>query len=225
MRTIVCFGDSVTQGTPYVQLHDTFPEVLARRLAMRVGGEVRCINSGAGGENTAEGLARIQADVLDQRPEVVVVEFGLNDIRYEPEKHVPAAEFAANLSEIHGIIVATGAAVVFTTPNQVILPYHGYSKLDLPFYEPWGDVTGLLAEYAGVVREVAAEVGAHLCDVYRALEDKALEAEFAGACADWQDLRCLAPYISSADGVHPTAAGQALIAAELYKVLVRAGLV
>ena len=82
MKTIVCFGDSVTQGTPSVDIDDTFPAVLQRRLNRRArrSDEVRCINSGVGGENTAEGLARIQATVLDHGPTVVVVEFGLHDL-------------------------------------------------------------------------------------------------------------------------------------------------
>ncbi|MEI6503750.1 MAG: hypothetical protein WCP21_22295, partial [Armatimonadota bacterium] len=49
---------------------------------------------------------------------------------------------------------------------------------------------------------------------------EAVRAEFIGETFDYGDLSILSRYISSRDGVHPTAAGQALIAAELYRVIV-----
>lgn len=224
MRTIVCFGDSVTLGTPYVHRDDTFVRVLERRLNSRAHRPeaVKCVNSGVGGENTAEGLARIGPAVLDHSPDLVVVEFGLNDLRYEPEKSIPPDQFAANLRRIHGAVVKAGAQVVFTTPNPIINAYHVYSRAT-DYYDRWGGCNGAVAEYAQIVREVAAEVGAQLCDVYQAFVDRAIEMEFAGACLDWRDLTCLAAYLRTDDGVHPTAAGHALIAAELYKLLVLLG--
>jgi lysophospholipase L1-like esterase len=44
-------------------------------------------------------------------------------------------------------------------------------------------------------------------------------AEFAGATNDADDLTCIADLISRYDGVHPTIAGQALIALELYRII------
>ena len=226
MKTIVCFGDSVTQGVPHVHVQDTFPMVLERRLNMRAARSdyVRCINSGVGGENTAEGLARLKAAVLDHAPALVVVEFGLNDIRYEPEKTIPPEAFAANLWTMSAEITAAGATVIFTTPNPIINAFHGYSK-DTDYYDRWGGCNGAVEEYAGIVRRVAGGLDASVCDVYQAFLDRAVEMEFEGCCADHRDLVCLAPYISSGDGVHPTAMGQALIAAELYKLIVKHALI
>lgn len=221
MKTIVCFGDSITEGTPHVAEQDTFCRLLERRLNMRVAcpERVTCINSGVGGENTAEGLARIDKTVLDHRPHLVVVEFGLNDIRYEPEKTIGPEQFADNLREIHRRITAAGARVIFTTPNPIINACHGYSK-DTDYYDRWGGCNGAVIEYADIVRTVAADLGAPLCDVYAAFEAQAVEIEFHGGCADYRDLTCLTPYISAADGVHPTAPGQELIAAALYRMIV-----
>jgi len=221
MTTIVCFGDSVTQGVPHVHVTDTFPKLLERRLSQRADRSHRvvCLNAGVGGENTTEGLARLQGDVLDHAPGLVVVEFGLNDIRYEPDKTVAPEQFAANLRVINDKLVAEGATVVFTTPNPIINAYHTYSK-QTDYYDRWGGCNGAVVEYAEIVRNVAAEVGALLCDVYGAFIAKAVEIEYRGGCADHSDLTCLAPYISTTDGVHPTALGQDLIASDLYKVIV-----
>lgn len=225
MKKIVCFGDSVTQGVPHCHLGDTFVKVLERRLSQRRNQQERvlCINSGVGGENTAEGLARIQPAVLDHSPDLVVVEFGLNDIRYEPEKRILPDAFCANLRRIHDQIREAGARVVFTTPNPIINAYHLYS-MGTDFYDPWGGCNGAVEEYAGLVRQVAAELGAPLCDVYQAFINRAIDFEFESACPDHTDLRCLGGYISMADGVHPTAPGQELIALELYRVIVVGGL-
>lgn len=225
MKTIVCFGNSITEGTPHVAQEDTFCRLLERRLNMRAACRERvvCINSGVGGENTAEGLARIDDTVLNHAPHLVVVEFGLNDIRYEPEKTIGPAEFADNLRTIHQHIAGAGAGVVFTTPNPIINACHPYSQ-GTDYYDRWGGCNGAVVEYAGIVREMAAELQAPLCDVYAAFERKAVELEFQGACGDYRDLTCLTGYINQEDGVHPTACGQELIAAGLYHTIVRGGM-
>jgi len=224
-KHIVCFGDSVTQGVPHVAPADTFPAVLERRLNAFHGPQVQfcATNAGVGGENTAEGLARIQRDVLDHSPDLVLIEFGLNDIRYEPAKRISEDQFADNLREMHRLLVERGAAVIFMTPTPIVGAYHVYSK-GTDYYNQWGDCNGLNAIYAEVIRQVARELEAPLCDIYEAFVQEAVRAEFRGETFDYRDLSVLSRYISSRDGVHPTAAGQELIAAELYAVIVRQSL-
>ncbi|MFP4249615.1 MAG: arylesterase, partial [Armatimonadota bacterium] len=60
--TVVCYGTSITRGVPHVSEEDTYPAVLQRRLNRKLKHEqtqVSVVNSGVPGENTAEGLARI----------------------------------------------------------------------------------------------------------------------------------------------------------------------
>ena len=102
-ETIVCFGTSITFGTPYVSREDAWPAILERRLNQRFGAagvQVTCINSGVPGHNTAEGLERIQSDVLSHDPDVVIIEFSCNDVRWEPEKRVELEQFRENLLEM-----------------------------------------------------------------------------------------------------------------------------
>lgn len=223
---IVCFGDSVTQAVPYCAPEDTFVAVLERRLNFRVQPDVAvtCYNAGVGGENTAEGLARMDSDVLAREPHLVTVEFGLNDIRYEPEKSLSEEQFAANLLTMHERLTAAGGQVIFMTPNPIVNVFHNYSK-NTDFYQRWGGCNELCAIYAEVVREVARELSAPLCDIYAAFVRKAVEAEFFGETLSWSDLSVLSRFICAGDGVHPTAAGQELIACELYTLIVMQGLV
>ena len=72
MRTIVCFGNSITHGFG-VETEQSFPAIVGRILAVRV------INAGLDGDTTEGGLARVDSDVLRHKPDVVTVEFGAND--------------------------------------------------------------------------------------------------------------------------------------------------
>src|SRR5580765_4965661 len=80
---IVAFGDSVTQGmyiNPSSLGKHTYHEVFRARLQSRqLDRTFSMINAGVAGETTTHGLARIRPDVLDHRPHLVIVCFGLND--------------------------------------------------------------------------------------------------------------------------------------------------
>jgi lysophospholipase L1-like esterase len=69
---IVCFGDSLTAGYG-AEASQSYPSLLRRRVTVPV------FNAGISGENTADALLRIQRDVLDRDPGLVIVEFGAND--------------------------------------------------------------------------------------------------------------------------------------------------
>lgn len=73
---IACFGDSLTEGYG-LAVDEALPPVLEEMLR-RDGFETDCLNFGVSGETAADGLTRIQ-EVLDARPDMVIVEFGAND--------------------------------------------------------------------------------------------------------------------------------------------------
>jgi len=75
-RIIVAFGDSLTAGLR-VDPNETYPAVLARRIK-DAGYPYRMINAGVSGETTAGGLRRVPV-ILENRPEIVILELGAND--------------------------------------------------------------------------------------------------------------------------------------------------
>ncbi len=219
--TIVCYGTSITRGYPYVPEGDTYPAVLERRLNRRLrldGAAVDVVNSGVPGENTEEGLARIASDVLGHKPNLVIVEFACNDVRYEPEKRVGLEEFGENLHEMIDKIWDVCTEIIVCTPTPIVDAFHVYSQ-EVDFYEPWGGCNNALLEYDEVVREVGDAEDLVLCDLQRSFMEHAVRAEFDGEIDDADDLRCLGDLISRYDGVHPTIEGQKLIAAEIYAVV------
>ena len=219
--TIVCYGTSITRGFPYVPEGDTYPALLGRRLNRKLKQEqteATIINSGVPGENTLEGLARIEEDVLAHNPALTTIEFACNDVRYEPEKRVELDDFRSNLQEMIDRIQHICTDIIVCTPTPIVDEFHVYSQ-EVDFYEPWGGCNNALLEYDEVIREVVAGNEVVMCDLQQAFMDAAVDVEFEGATDDASDLTCIAHLISRYDGVHPTIEGQSLIALQLYHII------
>jgi acyl-CoA thioesterase-1 len=73
---VAFLGDSLSAGL-HLAKDEAFPAVLQRRLAKQ-GLPFRLVNAGVSGSTTAAGLARVDW-ILDQEPDVVVVQLGAND--------------------------------------------------------------------------------------------------------------------------------------------------
>jgi acyl-CoA thioesterase-1 len=80
---IVCHGHSVPAGyfvTPVVDPFNAYPHLLYRGLKERFPWAViNVIVTAIGGENSESGAARFDHDVLAHRPDVVTIDYGLND--------------------------------------------------------------------------------------------------------------------------------------------------
>jgi lysophospholipase L1-like esterase len=177
---IVCFGDSITkQG---------YPELVGKALG------VETINAGVGGNTTANGLKRIQKDVLDHKPTVVIVFFGTNDSRPSDEPvHVPVEKYQANLEQIVDLCQKAGAKVVVCTPPPIDAePYFKRHKREK--IEAAGGLEKVLGQYrAAAVRAAEAK--------------KAIVVDLNQLFAKEKQAEWLSP-----DGVHPTAKGKEMIA-------------
>jgi lysophospholipase L1-like esterase len=71
MKTLVCFGDSITEGAIGASYVD--------RLRERLPG-VRVINAGINGDTIVHLLRRAERDVIGHQPDVVTIMVGLNDL-------------------------------------------------------------------------------------------------------------------------------------------------
>ena len=96
-ETIICFGDSLTEGVGAGEGED-YPSVLSRELVLPI------INAGARGDTTALALQRIET-VLSQNPRLVIIFLGGNDFL----RQVPREETRKNLEAIVRRIQGSGA--------------------------------------------------------------------------------------------------------------------
>ncbi|MDR2135242.1 MAG: SGNH/GDSL hydrolase family protein [Treponema sp.] len=80
---IVCHGHSVPAGyfaTPYVNTLEAYPAQLLRFITERFPfAVVNVIVTAIGGESSPAGAERFERDVLCHRPDLVTVDYGLND--------------------------------------------------------------------------------------------------------------------------------------------------
>jgi acyl-CoA thioesterase-1 len=98
--TIVCFGDSITRGHG-VEQDQSYPAILGKMLHMSV------INAGIDGDTSTEGLKRVESDVVERGPFLVVIEFGGNDFMQK----ILLDETLANVRRMIDMAQARGAMV------------------------------------------------------------------------------------------------------------------
>jgi len=98
---IICFGDSLTYGTGASDGKD-YPSQLSQMISAPV------INAGVPGDTTARALQRLEPDVLEYSPDIVLITLGGNDLKNGIAKDV-AFE---NLRVIVEAIQEQGAHVI-----------------------------------------------------------------------------------------------------------------
>lgn len=175
---IVCFGDSITKRG--------YPAELAKRLHVEV------LNAGVGGNTTVGALRRLQADVLDKKPDIVVIFFGTNDSRLDaPKVHVPVDRYVANLRQIITRCSALPARVVLCTLPPINPTPYFQRHAPAPF-EAVGGLAKVLETYRTAVHTLGRELNLPVVDLHALLAKE--------------------PTWLSPDGVHPTDAGNAIIA-------------
>jgi lysophospholipase L1-like esterase len=169
MKTLVCFGDSITQGT----IGDAYVRHIAAELP-----HVHVINAGIDGDTTFNLLQRLDTDVLRHHPDVVMIMVGLNDFGtaygerlsrayYRRVKNVPIAiDIPAFETLYDGVIrrlVQAGVVTVLCTPTTLG---------ELP------DTAGqyILDGYVRVIKTLSERYGLTLVDV-RAAFVEAMRAD------------------------------------------------
>lgn len=79
--TVVAIGSSSTRGVGASSWAATYPEVMQRELQRLVPGlSVEIVNKGINGETIPGQLARLDADALQTRPDLVIWQLGGNDV-------------------------------------------------------------------------------------------------------------------------------------------------
>ena len=148
----VITGDSITHGAAHTRGSRSYPEHFAERVRWEMG-RVRdvVINTGISGDRADGILADLDWRVLQFRPNVVSLMFGMNDcVGGKPNREI----FRTKLTEVTRRVQEAGAIPVLNTPNTVVLANSA----------PRSDE---LEAYAQIVREIAAERQAILVDHYK----------------------------------------------------------
>jgi len=148
---LVAFGDSISAGgdasRPDLIFWQRWAEDLRRH---HPGARITAVNGATGGDSTVQALQRLQAKVLDEKPDLVLVGFGMND---HNRGGVPLAAFEGNLAElIARIRSATSAEVVLFSA--------------FPPNPQWKFGSHRMAEYARATERAAQAAGCAYADVF-----------------------------------------------------------
>jgi lysophospholipase L1-like esterase len=142
-RLYVAFGDSITDG---YGVSRGFVSFLGESIAKSHPGlSLSITNSGLSGDNTSDALYRLQRDVLDHHPDLVTINFGVNDAF----SYVSVEKFGSNLETMVKMIREGGCSRVVLVSSEVI-PEPDAEKQVLPYWEK--------------MRQVAADTGSVYAD-------------------------------------------------------------
>lgn len=100
-ENIIFFGNSITEGMGASKGND-FPNIISKKLGISV------INAGISGNTTQDALCRIDSDVIEKDPLLVILEFGANDFF----RNIPLNETINNIDKIVYEIQKSGAMVI-----------------------------------------------------------------------------------------------------------------
>lgn len=204
-QQLLAFGDSTTAPRGALRVYS----LILQEHFQKTGQPVRVTNAGVPGNHTVAARKRFQKDVLDRKPVVVIIQFGINDSAVDVWKTPPAKSprvsrevYEENLQFFIHELQQRGVEIILMTPNPLAWTPKLKQLYGKPPYDPQ-DKDGfnlLLKEYATSCRKIAKQKKIPLIDVY---------AEFQK-----QDVSKLL-----LDGMHPNEKGQQLVADQILNIL------
>ncbi|WP_395738064.1 GDSL-type esterase/lipase family protein [Prosthecobacter sp.] len=202
---IIMFGDSTTAPRGSLKVYATRVEAALQGA----GGTTGVFNAGIPGNTTRDALKRLQTDVLQHKPRLVVMQFGINDSAMDVWKNppattprVPLAEYLDNLRRMVAAAQEAKARVILMTTNPLRWTPKLKEMYGKPPYNPAaadGFDAATLAGYNEALRQLATELKVPLVDV------RAAYPQFAAQHQTTIEGMLL-------DGMHPNDLGQQLVA-------------
>lgn len=179
---------------------------LAMSLQLFSANKIWVVNKGVGGHSSKDALARMQRDVIDVKPDWLIVFFGMNDA-VNPGKLSTPEEFKSNINKliensrnngINKIVLVNINPVI----NDVVLARHkGH---------PIKDLNARILKFNAEIKAISEENNLPLADFYQLVISK------GGATESPDCLIRNEANSKSRDGVHPTPEGYK----ELAKLIV-----
>ena len=194
MRRIVCHGDSLTEG-PDLEKNYTWPCLVENNINVAV------VNSGIGGDTSGGLLGRFYQDVVQYRPEMVVILGGTNDLWWDLEINLILANiFAMACQAQHREIVP-----IVGLPLPLCMENIRHQKMMAPI-AGWDKCLNKLAELVDALAAAAKESDIACLDFYHPFLDTKGKVE--------------AKYYLE-DGLHPNKLGHLLMAEKMVELLHR----
>jgi len=193
-KRIIFFGDSITQQGVAANGYVTLIKKALDSTKYTV------LGAGIGGNKVYDLYLRLEDDVLNKKPDLVVIYVGINDVWHKQSSHT-GTDYDKYLKFYQALInkiQAAGSKVVLVTPSVVGEKKDGTNELDAD-----------LNKYAAGIRELATKNNLPVCDLRKIFAD--YEAK-----NNPQDLE---KGILTTDRVHLNETGNKLVADQLLPLV------
>lgn len=195
---IIFFGDSITDcdrdRADEKSLGNGYVKILADKLRpIYPDTDIELINKGVAGNEVCDLLARVQSDVIDHKPDAVVIMIGINNVlhKFKYGKELNLKQFEHDLKELLARLKEAAITVIFLEP--FLLPTPDKRRMRMLFDDEL---------------KIIDDVASKMADEFVALDEM------------FNGLTLSIPYTEySADGVHPTHRGSRLIADNAIKAI------
>lgn len=149
-KKIIFFGDSITQAGVEP---GGYVDLIKKALDPT---KYDVIGAGIGGNKVYDLYLRMEEDVLNKKPNLVVIYIGVNDVWHKQSSRTGTDydKFIKFYQALINKIQANGAKVVLCTPAVIGEKKNGTNEMD-----------GDLDKYSGAIRELAAKNNLPLCDL------------------------------------------------------------
>jgi len=197
-KKVIFFGDSITEAAVkpggYIRLMDSLI------AAANKSGQYELVGAGIGGNKIYDLYLRIEDDVIKKRPDIVVVYVGVNDVWHKASSGTGTDynKFGRFYESVVNKLQASGAKVIVCTPAVIgeRTDYSNQQDGDLNLYSQW-------------LRDFCATRQLPLVD----LRKKFIQYNLANNPQNKESG------ILTTDRVHLNAAGNLLVASEMWKVI------
>ncbi|MBO4572804.1 MAG: lysophospholipase [Clostridia bacterium] len=196
---ILFFGDSITDmgrskeagAIPPLALGTGYPMIVASKLSELYPKKHEVVNRGNGGNRIVDLYARIKADVWNEKPDMVVVLVGINDLWHE--SIVKNGVDIERFEKVYTMLIEDTLSALDGVKMVLLSPFVMKGSETEKQFEFFSQIHG----YAEVVKKLAAKYGLY----HLSLQEK-FDAYAEKYGAEY--------YVY--DGIHPNVAGATLIA-------------
>lgn len=155
-KKVIFFGDSITQAGVKP---GGYISIMQDKIKQGAAPNFELIGSGIGGNKVYDLYLRLQEDVLDKNPDIVVVYIGVNDVWHKQSSQTGTDpdKFNAFYAAIIKKLQSAGIKVILCTPAVIGERTDFTNSLD-----------GDLNRYSEMIRKLASEYGCGLVDIRKA---------------------------------------------------------
>ncbi len=203
MIKFVFQGDSITDAgrdrDNIASFGVGYPNLVASELMHKYPGKYEFINEGISGDRIVDLYARIKQDLINHKPDYLSILIGVNDVWHELNEKNGVA--APKFEKIYSMLIEE---VKEALPNIKIFILEPFVLKGCGTERYFDEFLSDVKLHSQAAKNVAEKYGLTFIPLQKKFDEASL---------------LMPPTYWAADGVHPTAAGHALIKEELIKAI------